>query len=137
MNCRAPVDWEMRRTLPASLPAAEEFLNDFLRQVKTLLNRVNCFDAELLVREALTNAVVHGCLTDPEKQVRCALRLNGGRLLFMVEDDGEGFNWRAAWARQAALSDCSGRGIAILRKYASHVRYNARGNAVTIVKRFC
>ncbi|MGA3019266.1 MAG: ATP-binding protein [Bryobacteraceae bacterium] len=137
MTHSARAGCEMRRALPATLQAAEEFFVEFRRKSQALLDRVNCFAAELLVREALINAVVHGCQTDPGKQVRCSLRLTGRRLLLAVEDDGDGFDWREAWGRPAAVSDCSGRGIEILRKYANRVRYNDRGNAVTIVKRFC
>ena len=136
MTHSASVDCEMRTSLPATLPAVEEFFVEFRRRSQALLDRVNCFAAELLVREALTNAVVHGCHLDPGKQVRCFLRLKGRRLLIAIEDDGDGFDWRAPWRKSAALSDCSGRGMDILRKYASRVRYSARGNLVTIVKRF-
>jgi serine/threonine-protein kinase RsbW len=117
------------------LQAAEEFFADFRRLSHTLLDKLNYFIAELLVREALTNAVVHGCNSDPDRRVRCSLRLTNGRLLVAVRDDGDGFDWRAVWKNEAAFPDCSGRGIEILRKYA-RVRYNNRGNAVMIIKRF-
>jgi len=126
---------DVRAAMPASLEAVEEFFAEFRRKYQTLLDRANCFAAELLLREALNNAVLHGCRADPGQQVRCLLRLRERRLLIAVEHDGDGFDWRAARAGAAALSDCSGRGIEILRKYASHVRYNERGNAVAIVKR--
>jgi anti-sigma regulatory factor (Ser/Thr protein kinase) len=127
----------MRTALPACLQAIEAFFLEFRRKSWKMLNRVNCFAAELLVREALTNAVVHGCHTDPRKQVRCFLRLKGGRLLITVADDGDGFDWRAVRGNAVAITDISGRGLAILRKYADHVRYNERGNVVAIVKRLC
>jgi len=128
--------FEMRRELPATLQAAEELIEDFRRRSQVLLDRESWFAAELLLREALANAVAHGSHTDPGKHVRCRLRLKRNRLLIAVEDYGCGFDWRAAWSNQANLSDCSGRGIEILRKYASRVRYNDRGNAVTIIKNF-
>jgi serine/threonine-protein kinase RsbW len=136
MTHAARVECEMRCALPATLRAAEEFYVDFRRRSQTLLDGTSRFAAELLLREALTNAVVHGCHADPNKQVRCSLRIKNRRLLIAVEDDGVGFDWRAAWGHSANSSDCSGRGIAILRKYASRVRYNTRDNTVTIVKRF-
>lgn len=136
MTQAARADYEVRRAMPATLEAVEEFVADFRRQGQALLDPVDGFTAELLVREALANAVAHGCHTDPNKQVRCCLRLKRGRLLIAVEDCGCGFDWRAARNNAAAAADCSGRGIAILRQYASRVRYNDRGNAVTIVKRF-
>ena len=64
-------------------------------QAAGLLDRVNCFAAELLLREALTNAVVHGCHAESGKQVRCSMRLKGRRLLIVVDDDGDGFDWRS------------------------------------------
>jgi serine/threonine-protein kinase RsbW len=126
----------MRCALPATFEAAEEFIVDFRRQSQTLLDREAWFEAELLVREALANAVRHGCHSNPSKRIRCCVRFKGGRLVITVEDYGCGFDWRAAWSNKAAFADCSGRGIEILRKYASRVRYNDRGNAVAIVKRF-
>jgi len=129
------VHFDVRAAMPASLEAVERFFLEFRRKNQALLDRANCFAAELLLREALNNAVLHGCHADPGKQVRCLLRLGERRLLIAVEHNGDGFDWRAARARVAALSDSSGRGMEILRAYASHVRYNERGNAVAIVKR--
>ena len=138
MNPCAHGDCEMRTVLPATLPAVEEFFAEFRRRSRAMLDRANSFVAELLVREALTNAVVHGCQADPNKQIRCVLRLRlrNRRLLIAVEDDGDGFDWRAALRNSAAFSDCSGRGLAILRMYASRIRYSSRGNLVTIIRRF-
>ncbi len=102
-----------------------------------LLDRRNSFAAELLLREALTNAIVHGCQKNPSKQVHCRLRLKGRRLLIVVKDEGDGFDWRGARGDRKGVPDSSGRGIEILRKYADRVRYNEKGNAVTIVKWLC
>jgi len=52
-----------------------------------------------------------------------------------VRDDGAGFDWRAAWGREAGISASNGRGIAILRPYATRMRFN-EGNAVTMTKQF-
>ncbi len=136
MNHSPRIDCELRTVLPATLEAIEDFFVEFRRRSRTMLDRVNCFAAELLVREVLTNAVVHGSHADPARQVRCALRLRGRNLLIAVEDDGDGFDWRATRNTVAASSGCSGRGMEILRTYASRVRYNDRGNLVTIIKRF-
>ena len=135
MKSAVRIECELRSTLPATLSAIEEFFVEFHQCHHALMNRVNGFAAELMVREALTNAVVHGCHADAGKTVRCCLRLKSGRLLIVVADDGEGFDWRGARNDPAVFSECSGRGVGILRKYANHVRYNDRGNKVSIVKR--
>jgi anti-sigma regulatory factor (Ser/Thr protein kinase) len=125
----------MQISLPATLEAVEEFFVKFRRCGRASLTPQQCFTAELLAREALNNAVVHGCRADPNKQIHCSVRLKGGRLLIVVHDEGEGFDWRAAWGNRSEVSVPSGRGIELMRTYATRVRFNERGNAVTIVKR--
>ena len=134
---KAPVDCEIRTTLPATPEAVEEFFREFRRQTGTVLAHATRFAAELMTREAVNNAVIHGCGADSRMQVRCVLRLRDRRLVIAVADDGEGFDWRAAWDRSSVPAAVSGRGIEVLRKYATRVRFNERGNAVTIFKRCC
>jgi serine/threonine-protein kinase RsbW len=127
---------ELRTTLPAVPAAVEEFFIEFRKHAQGRLARPHCFAAELLVREALNNAVVHGCRSDPRNSFRCALRLNLRRLTIAVEDSGDGFDWRAAVEMRGGGPAASGRGLDILFHYATRVRFNDKGNAVTIVKRF-
>ena len=126
---------ELRTVLPATLQAIERFFTEFRRWQPGMMVCSDAFAAELLLREVLTNAVVHGCGQDPSKQVRCALRARPGRLTIAVADDGLGFDWRAAANRTAEFGETSGRGMEILRAYANRVRFNAPGNSVTIWKR--
>jgi anti-sigma regulatory factor (Ser/Thr protein kinase) len=125
----------MRMELPAELASVEEFFVEFHRRSHALMDRANCFAAELLVREALTNAVVHGCGEDPTKSVLCWLRLRGDRLLIAVADGGEGFDWRIARHKLTEHAGSSGRGVGILYRYSDHVRYSDKGNVVTMLKR--
>jgi serine/threonine-protein kinase RsbW len=131
----ARFECELHIVLPATLAAIEEFFVEFRRRAEALLERRNCFAAELLVREALTNAVVHGCGADPAKKVHCRLRLRRGRLLIVVADEGPGFDWRSARERTALEPDTSGRGMEIYYRYAQRVRFNEKGNAVAIIRR--
>ena len=124
------------KTLAAVPSSVDEFCAEFRSHAEKHLDRPQRFAAELLVREALNNAVLHGCRSDPRKHFRCALRLGVGRLTLAVEDGGDGFDWRAAMQRRGETSDTSGRGLGILFRYATRVRFNDKGNAVTIVKRF-
>jgi anti-sigma regulatory factor (Ser/Thr protein kinase) len=136
MRSSAYAQCEMRAAFPATLQAVEEFFVDFKRKSQVMPDPSICFAVELLIREAVTNAVMHGCHADPAKQVRCSLRFKDHRLLIVVEDDGDGFDWRAARRQPEAPLGCSGRGIAIFWKYANWVRFNTRGNVVTMIKRF-
>jgi len=132
----ALAECEMRAVLPATLEAAEQFLAEFRGRREFRLDPANRFAVELLLREALVNAVKHGCHGDPGKQVRCVLRMRGRRLTIAVRDDGDGFDWRVGRRGRVGPLQTSGMGIPIYREYATRVRFNDRGNAVTIVKQF-
>jgi anti-sigma regulatory factor (Ser/Thr protein kinase) len=121
--------------LPATLAAIEEFMARF-RAWRANIRENLAFPGELLLREALTNAAVHGSSGEPAKNIRCIVRLKPGRLVIAVRDDGPGFRWRELWDSAAAASATRGRGIEIYRHYASGVRFSARGNGVTLVRRF-
>jgi anti-sigma regulatory factor (Ser/Thr protein kinase) len=125
----APGCCSMDVGLAATLEDVERFFLEFRARCVCLPASDDRFAAELLLREALTNAVVHGCRARPAGRIRCVL-------LMIVEDGGGGFDWRAAWNRPPDGEADSGRGLEIFRRYASRVRFSPRGNAVAIVKRF-
>jgi serine/threonine-protein kinase RsbW len=127
---------DLRLVIPSTLDAVEKFCAEFEIWRDGACAGVDAFGAELLLREALTNAVIHGCSGDPLKLICCVLRARRDRLLISIRDEGAGFDWRAAWDRQAEPTDEHGRGIEIFRRYAESVRFNSRGNAVTLIKRF-
>lgn len=126
---------QLKVTLPATHAAMETFVGEF-RLLRHCCgeDEAAMFGAELLLREALTNAVEHGCQCQPAKQVHCTVRLRGRRLTIAVTDEGNGFDWRASWNRKAKSQAQSGRGLEIMREYATMVRFNNKGNSVTIVK---
>lgn len=127
---------DVRAVIPASFEAIERLFADFRGHCSCVRLHRDCFAAELLLREALTNAVVHGCKGDQSRSVQCTVRMKGTRLTISVEDDGEGFDWRAVRSREADLSSCSGRGMEIFRKYATRFRFNNKGNRITVIKDF-
>ncbi len=50
------------------------------------------FQVELALREALANAIVHGCNNDPTKKVECCVACNeSSDIMIVVRDPGEGF----------------------------------------------
>src|SRR6266436_434071 len=51
------------------------------------------FEIELAFREALANAILHGCKSDPAKKVECSV--SGDRsqgIMIVVRDPGNGFD---------------------------------------------
>ena len=127
-------DCTIRITLPANEAAVEEFFVEFRRRVRDCLSLKHGFAAELLAREALNNAVQHGCRYDPAKAIRCVFRLRRCCLTMVIEDSGEGFDWRALVDRQTDELGSSGRGLDLIRSTATRMRFNKKGNRVTIVR---
>lgn len=90
------------------------------------------FPVELVTREALNNAVLHGSAGRPAARVSLALTLGPRWLVLRVTDDGPGIP--AARRRQPRLTDdhaTHGRGLRLMRDYADRVRFNRRGNELT------
>jgi serine/threonine-protein kinase RsbW len=51
------------------------------------------FQIELALREALANAVLHGCNADPSKRIECSVTSDEDRgILIVVRDPGKGFD---------------------------------------------
>ena len=93
------------------------------------------FPLELLAREALNNAIIHGCQTNPAMYVYAELQRDENNLQLTIRDEGAGFDW------QAALQDTvfdenreNGRGLKLYRLYADRVEFNDRGNQVVLVR---
>jgi len=127
---------DLRVRIPASFEAAEKLFAELRCRCAKALQPGDYFTAELLMREALGNAIVHGSQSDPNNSVYCAIRMKVGRLTVSVSDDGPGFDWRGAQAHRADSCACSGRGLEIFRQYASRIRFNAKGNAITLTRNF-
>jgi anti-sigma regulatory factor (Ser/Thr protein kinase) len=135
MSTLVRIRHDIRAELPADLPAVEEFIRAFRESLK-FGSEKDWFETELLIREALNNAVLHGCECQPDRHVRCVLRLGRRQLIIAVVDEGKGFKWRNAMQAEAASFASSGRGVEIYAMFANRVRFNAKGNCVTMIKRF-
>jgi len=114
------------------------------------------------LHEALTNAILHGNLglsselretnekeyyrlaaqrrTQPpwcERRVHVGVTLTPQEAVFVVRDEGEGFNPELLPdpTDPANLERVCGRGLLLIQTFMDHVEYNERGNQITMVKR--
>jgi serine/threonine-protein kinase RsbW len=95
------------------------------------------FGVRLALEEAMVNAVKHGHGGDTTKQAMLRYRLTAAQLLAEVEDQGPGFNPADVPDPLAPenLERPGGRGLLLMRRYMTWVRYNAAGNCVTLCRR--
>lgn len=111
-----------------------------LAQIESYLVHENDgFWVRLVLDEAIANAIIHGhdeTLENPVQTVLVRFAAGPDRLMFVVEDTGDGFDYRHLPDPTADenLLNISGRGIFIMRKVMDEVVYNEKGNCVTMVR---
>jgi len=95
---------------------------------------------DLVVREALANAIKHGNAQNPSKQVHVDLAVEGEDLVIRVEDEGAGFDPAqvADPLAPANILRTNGRGILFMERFMDGIQYGAGpggGTMVTLRKR--
>ena len=117
-------------------------IDDTVREITTVLNRLDRFDdnelVALTIQEALTNALVHGNRCDAEKTISISISLNGASLSVSVNDSGYGFDPSAVPNPLHAenLLNTHGRGIFLMRHVMDEVEFNFdRGTEVRMRRR--
>lgn len=91
------------------------------------------FLLELIARECVNNAILHGNRLDERKSVDVTMTVGRRCFLLVVGDEGPGFDWRAAVTRPVPDDlAVGGRGLPIMGLYARRVRYNESGNRVSV-----
>lgn len=116
----------------ATLENVDAACNEVNKMVIDRGARESVFAIELLMREALNNAVLHGSRQDPAKTVECAVRFDQDHLVIQVHDEGDGFGWRSAIQETMATGSVSGRGLPIMKAYAAEVSFNEKGNELLL-----
>lgn len=92
------------------------------------------FAIELLCREAIANAVGHGCRSDPAKRVRIRLVSSEGIVSGTIEDEGAGFTPSVLGALFDPRREEGGMGLAIISHYADRISFDAGGRVIRFEK---
>lgn len=125
-----------KRALKAAF-SAEDLVNvdRFCIDAETLLVNNNAlhrnFAVQLLLREGLNNAVIHGCHQDAARSVTASVAFSDSVISIEIEDNGAGFDWRKRMLRATDDDATSGRGFEIFKRYATEFCYNERGNQLS------
>ncbi len=94
------------------------------------------FAVRLSLEEALVNAIKHGHRGDPGKEVRVRYQITAEEVMVEIEDEGPGFDLASVADPTAAenLERTGGRGVLLMHYYMTRVRYEGRGNRITLWK---
>lgn len=94
--------------------------------------------AELALREALANAILHGNKAQPRKRVQLdCYHESDGSLLLVVQDEGQGFDPATVGdpTRPENLFRTVGRGIYLIKHFMDEVEYHKGGRELRMRKK--
>ncbi|HEU5239704.1 MAG TPA: ATP-binding protein [Pyrinomonadaceae bacterium] len=135
-------DQTTRLVLPSHIEAvadAAAAVTDFIRNCG--VSEEAAFGVEMAVREAVTNAMVHGNHEDESKLVEVIFNCHANELEVEIWDQGEGFDPATVPDPTNAenLLKTSGRGIFLMRTFMDQIEWVNRpegGTMVRMSKRF-
>lgn len=132
----------VREKVDFELPSDVSLMNGVLQYLIERVARLGVIKPErsnlyVALDEAFVNAVKHGNKNNPSKLVRITAELSAKECRFTIEDEGEGFNVQEIPdpCNPENLFKSSGRGVLLIYNIMDEVKYNERGNQLTMVKR--
>ena len=95
------------------------------------------FRLQVVLSEALSNAIVRGNREDQGKWVHVRAELRPDHILLVVTDEGPGFDPAAVPEpiRPEQLDELGGRGLYLIRKLVDAVVFNSQGNSICMTLR--
>lgn len=161
--CRSEI---RRYRLGNYLSIGEMLVHTMTSNLNRYCSRATAGEIRIGAKEMLYNAIEHGNLNisydektgatstpggetyfqliverqqDPryrDRGISIAYSLNRHRVMFVIRDEGDGFNHEHMLRHRADGDVYHGRGIAMAREIFDTVSYNDKGNAVVLVKNF-
>jgi serine/threonine-protein kinase RsbW len=125
-------------TLPADVTAITPVVSWVMQLIGELeFTAGKEFEIEIALREALANAVLHGCKSDPDKKIECSVA--GDReqgILIVVRDPGSGFDPASlpSPTDDSNLQAEHGRGILLIKKLMDDVKHEQNGTVIRMRK---
>lgn len=129
------------KTIELRLPSRIEVVEEVAAAIAGIIKSSEfgeeaAFGIDLAVREAMTNAVIHGNSGDESKFVEVTLNSSRDYLEIRIRDQGSGFNPHQVPdpTREENLLRTNGRGIFFMRNFMDEVDWLTDSKGGTIVK---
>ena len=134
------MDQELVLELPNDIRSIEHAVEYVTRHCSTCSDYARRFNLNFRVglTEALSNAMLYGNGSDPQKRVRVEVDIKVEEVAVRVTDQGSGFDPTTVPDPTLPdnISKTGGRGIFLMRALMDEVRFNDQGNSVTLILRF-
>jgi serine/threonine-protein kinase RsbW len=124
--------------LDTVLPGDVNAISPVIEKVMAVVREMGCaagreFEIELVLWEALANAIEHGSANDPSKQIQCCVACDHTRgMLIVVRDPGPGFNPASIPSPVVGqnIFSTGGRGIYLINQLMDEVRFEKGGTEI-------
>jgi serine/threonine-protein kinase RsbW len=133
---------ELHEKIEFEVPSVISLMHSILDYLMKRVEKVGVINPEtsnlfVALDEAFVNAVKHGNKFDASKLVRITADVSPEEARFTIEDEGDGFNVAEIPdpLDPQNLFKTSGRGVLFIYNIMDEVKYNERGNRLTMVKR--
>jgi len=128
--------------LNLSIPGDPNAITPLVDGVMAIAAQMQCaqgkeFEIETSLREALANAVRHGCGNDPSRSVECSVMCDETRgMLIVIRDPGPGFDPGSIPSPVVGQNVFSehGRGIYLISQLMDEVRFERGGTEIHMRK---
>ncbi|HSI89114.1 MAG TPA: ATP-binding protein [Pyrinomonadaceae bacterium] len=133
---------DLREYIEFELPSALSLMHIVLDYLMKRVEKLGVISPEqsnlfIALDEAFVNAVKHGNKFDAHKLIRVTAEVSKKEARFTIEDEGEGFDVHNIPdpLDPENLFKTSGRGVLFIYNIMDEVKYNDRGNRLTMIKR--
>ena len=130
---------ELKQPLPSQVAVISPFVDQLMRFIARFRAVDGSeVDIDIALREALTNAVVHGNHESPDKHVEVVCRCSAdGEVSITIRDEGNGFDVSAIPDPTSAANQMSnhGRGIYLMQVMIDEVSFEEGGRVVHLRKK--
>ncbi len=128
--------------IEVTLNADPTAISPVVEGIMEMARRMECsagkeFEIETALREALANAIVHGCKNDPTQKVQCCVACDETRgMLIIVRDPGPGFDPVEVPDPVIGENIYSnhGRGIFLINQLMDEVKFERNGTEIHMRK---
>ena len=144
-GCLTPIEFDRNKLMiriEVTLNADPTAISPVVEGIMEMARRMDCaagkeFEIETALREALANAILHGCKNDSTKKVQCCVSCDEERgLLIVVRDPGPGFvpNDIPDPLIGENIYANHGRGIYLINQLMDEVRFERNGTEIHMRK---
>jgi len=119
-------------SLPENIRIVESFIDNAKDQYQ--LDDDIYGNIMIAVTESVNNAIIHGNDSNSKKNVHLMLRLEDSQIKFIIEDEGEGFDFHNLPdpTLPENLSKTGGRGIFLMKNLCDEVSFKKEGRVAEL-----